>query len=108
MTPKEMMRVIVGAEHEAQEIYAEALQQKERFQADLEAEKQQLHEKMMQRAAEYVAQVQKDAKEYADDDIRLLESSLDTDMEQAKAKFESSREQIIDKLFRIVVGLDEQ
>ena len=107
MTPKEMMRVIVGAEHEAQEIYAEALQEKERFHADLELEKQQLHEKMMQRAAEYVAQVQKDSKEYADDDIRLLESSLDTEMEQAKAKFESSREQILDKLFRIVVGLDE-
>ena len=48
------------------------------------------------------------AKEYADDDIRMLESSLDTEMEQVKAKFESSREQIIDKLFRIVVGLDEQ
>ena len=107
MTPKEMMRVIVGAEHEAQEIYAEALQQKERFQADLEAEKQQLHEKMMQRASEYVAQVQADAKEYADDDIRMLESTLDTDMEQAKAQFENNREQIIEKLFRIVVGLDE-
>ena len=107
MTPKEMMRVIVNAEHEAQEIYADALLQKERFQADLEQEKQLLHEKMMQRASEYVAQVQADAKEYADDDIRMLESTLDTDMEQAKAQFENNREQIIDKLFRIVVGLDE-
>ena len=107
MTPKEMMRAIVNAEHEAQDIYAEALQQKERFQADLEEEKKQLHEKMMQRAGEYVAQVQKDAKEYADSDIRVLESALDTEMEHAKAQFESNRQQLIDKLFRIVVGLDE-
>ncbi len=107
MTPKEMMRAIVSAENEAQEIYAEALAQKARFHADLELEQQLLHEKMMQRAREYVAQVQQEAKEHADDDIRLLESSLDTEMEQAKAQFEGSREQIIDKLFRIVVGLDE-
>ncbi len=107
MTPKEMMRAIVSAENEAQEIYAEALAQKERFHADLEREQQQLHEKMMQRAREYVAQVQQEAKERADDDIRLLESSLDTEMEQAKARFEASREQITNKLFRIVVGLDE-
>ncbi len=107
MTPKEMMRAIVAAEHEAQEIYAEALQQKERFDADLELEKQQLHDKMMQRAKEYVAQIQKDVKDHADDDIRLLESSLDTDMEHAKAQFESNREQITEKLFRIVVGMDE-
>lgn len=107
MTPKELMRVIVQTEQEARDIYDEALQRQDGFEAGLEAEKKQLREDIFANAESEVKKAQRDAAEKADAEIARLDERLAYEMNRAKLLFESNETALMERIFRIVVGLDE-
>ena len=106
MTPKELMRVIVRTEQEARNTYDAALAEESAFSSELEKEKAQLREEIQKKAEKKAEQIQADAAKRADAEIQRLDARLEREMNRAKDLFENNQEALMEKVFRIVVGLD--
>ena len=106
MTPKELMRMIVQTEQEARNTYEAALAEENTFSSELETEKAKLREEIQKKAEEKAEQIHADAAKRADEEIQRLDARLEREMNRAKDLFENNQEALVEKIFRIVVGLD--
>ncbi|MGI5936904.1 MAG: hypothetical protein ACOX7I_08905 [Oscillospiraceae bacterium] len=104
MTPTEILHEIVEAEHQAQEIYNEALRRKEGFSAYLEAKREKLRKAYFEKADEAIEKARKELQASANEEIADLDRKLESDLDSARRAFAANKEKYVAQIFNMVVG----
>jgi len=78
----------------------------EDFDSHVEENRENLRKRLFAQADEQLAQAAEREKRSADNRIAALDDKLLHDITDAKDRFESSKEKIVDKIFKTAVGLD--
>ena len=106
MTPKEVIHVIVDTELSASSSYNDALKKQEGFDDYIAGRRETLRREYMQKSDEAINEARSRETASADAAVVRLDEKLHQNLGSAKKYYEAHREELIDKIFAMVVNLD--
>jgi len=107
MTSREFLHEIVAAEMKARGIYGEAIKRQEGYEEYINGTKTRLHDELFERAQKRLEQYEAEETARADAEIARLDEKLERDLSAISTNFEGNRQSLADRMFDMVVGLDE-
>ncbi len=106
MTPIEILHKIVDTENEARVIYDEAVSLRDGFDDYVRVHINQLKTEYYQQADTEIEQAEQGFIERADRELKALDEKLEAELADAKAQYESERDAVVMKIFKIAVNAD--
>ena len=106
MTPLEILHEIVTTEHNARELYAAAVREKESFDEALNQKVSELRQDYFEKADGQIAAFEKCEIEAANEEIRKLDQGFDRSIAAMQEYYEANKEALARKIFNITLGKD--
>lgn len=100
----ELLNKIIEAERVAQQIASEAKAERDNLPNDLRVQREELHTSYLSRAEHRVQTVRDQEKAMADQQIEQLDASLASDLKKIESYFAERHDDMVDGLFKLVVG----
>ena len=107
MEPLEVLHEIVEADKAARKRVADALQERESFTNRLEDLRREITETEMSHAREAIDAARLRAEESIETERAAILQECDENVRALKQRFEEKKDEGVEKLFRLVVGLDD-
>ncbi|MEG1190296.1 MAG: hypothetical protein RSD48_02470 [Oscillospiraceae bacterium] len=106
MTPMEILHKIVDTEYDARSIYSEAISQRDGFDAHVSEHISALKNEYFARADKEIATAEQREIRRADQAIQELDKRLSSELDAAKSRYESEKDEVILKIFKLAVDVD--
>lgn len=106
MTQMDILRKIVETENNARSIYTEAVSLQADFESYVQVRKDRIKEQYKAQAESEIAQAALTEKTQADSEIQEMDMAAETALASAKNRFESQRQQVVDRIFKLAVEFD--
>ncbi len=106
MTPIDTLHRIVETEAKARSVYSEAVSLRESFDDYVKVHIEELKREHKAMADAEIERYRISEKERADGEITRLDEQLRHDLEAAAARYQSEKEMVVEKLFRLAVNID--
>lgn len=106
MTAIETLHVIVDADKKARSVYEEATQLRDGFDSYVQEHIEQIRKERFAEADRKIAVANEDAIKKADEAIEELDKKLELELAAAHKHYESKKDAVIDKIFKLAVDVD--
>ena len=107
MEPMEVLHEIVAADKKAREAYDRALRRSQNLDGALNRLRGKLEAEAMDRAKRDVDEARTKALAEAQSAMDALEEQYRRELASLEERFQARREETVERMFRIVVGLDD-
>ena len=106
MTPMEILNKIVETEDKARSVYDEAISMREGFDKYIQDHVDVIRKEHFERAEQAIAAFEVNEKKLTDDAVSKLDEKLKADLAASKKRFESSKDDAIQKIFKLAVDFN--
>ena len=106
MTPMEILNKIVETEDKACSVYDEAISMREGFDKYIQDHVDVIRKEHFERAEQAIAAFEVNEKKLTDDAVNKLDEKLKAELAASKNRFESSKDDAIQKIFKLAVDFN--
>lgn len=106
MTSIDTLHRIVETEAKARTVYSEAVSLREGFDDYVKVHLDEMKREYKARADMEIEKFRLSEKKRADEEVAALDVKLKNDLEAAAQRYQSEKELVVEKLFRLAVNID--
>lgn len=106
MTPMEILNKIVETEDKARSVYDEAISIREGFDKYIQEHFDVIRKEHFDHAEVAIAAFEESEKKLTDEAVAKLNEKLTTDLNDSKNRFESAKDDAVQKIFKLAVDFN--